>query len=157
MKILKKILLVLFVAFLIAQFFRPEKNIGSIESVNVFLTETNPPEDVKLILKENCFDCHSDVTSYPWYNAITPVNYWLADHIKHGKKHFNVSKWENYSVKKKDHKFDELIDEVEAKKMPLPSYTYTHRDANLSEAQIKAIVDWAENVRLGYALSPRPE
>ncbi|WP_299887424.1 heme-binding domain-containing protein [uncultured Lacinutrix sp.] len=157
MKIVKKILLVLLVAFVIAQFFRPEKNSGSIESVNAFLAETNPPENVKLILKENCFDCHSDNTNYPWYNNITPVNYWLADHVKHGKKHFNVSKWENYSIQKKDHKFDELVEEVEAKKMPLPSYTYTHRDANLTQEQIKAIVDWANLVRAGYALAPRPE
>ena len=50
------------------------------------MTETKPPEDVKTILKETCFDCHSDVTRYPWYNNITPVNYWLAAHIKNGKK-----------------------------------------------------------------------
>ena len=72
MKILKKILLVLFVALVVAQFFGPQKNEGTLASVDAFLAETNPPEDVKLILKESCYDCHSDVTRYPWYNNIAP-------------------------------------------------------------------------------------
>ena len=157
MKILKKILLILLVAFIIAQFFGPEKNEGDLASIEAFLTETNPPEDVKLILKETCYDCHSDVTRYPWYNNITPVNYWLADHVKHGKKHFNVSGWEGNSVKRKDHKFEELIEMVEEKEMPLPSYTWTHSEAKLTDAQMKSVIDWAKQVRLKYSLMPKPE
>ena len=49
MKIIKKILLFLLIVFLIAQFFSPDKNQGDIDSIDAFLTETNPPEDVKLI------------------------------------------------------------------------------------------------------------
>ena len=157
MKILKKILLLLLIAFVIAQFFGPEKNEGDIASVEPFYADTNPPEDVKIILKETCLDCHSDYTRYPWYNSITPVNYWMADHIDHGKKHFDLSKWSDYSVKKKDHKFEELIEMVEAKEMPLPSYTWTHGDAKLTDEQIKSVIDWAKNVRLKYGLEPRPE
>ncbi|OUR93287.1 cytochrome C [Flavobacteriales bacterium 34_180_T64] len=150
MKFIKKIGLVLLVVFIVAQFFGPEKNQGDLASIEAFLTETNPPENVKLILKESCFDCHSNVTRYPWYNTITPINYWMADHIKHGSKHFNVSKWEGATVKKKDHKFDELIEMVEAKEMPLPSYTWTHSEAKLTDAQIKLIIDWAKGVRSNY-------
>jgi len=126
MKILKKILLLLVVVFVIAQFFGPDKNEGSLESITAFTNETKPPEDVMMTLKSTCFDCHSNSTRYPWYNNITPVNYWLADHIDHGKGHLNFSEWENYSVKKKDHKLDEVIEMVEEKEMPLPSYTWTH-------------------------------
>jgi len=151
-KLLKKLGLALVIVFVLAQFFGPEKNDGDIATLDAFLADTNPPEDVKIILKSVCFDCHSDSTKYPWYNAITPVNYWLNDHIKHGKGHFNVSKWKDYSLKKKDHKFDELIEEVEEKEMPLPSYTWTHRDADLSPEQIKTVVTWANQVRTKYAL-----
>jgi hypothetical protein len=152
MKITKKILLVLLLVFLIAQFFGPEKNQSNLEDIKPFITETNPPKDVKSILENNCFDCHSNNTRYPWYNSITPVNYWLADHVKHGKGHFNVSEWSTYSMKKKDHKLDELIEEVEAKNMPLESYTYTHGDAKLTDDQIRQVTEWAKNVRAFYAL-----
>ena len=157
MKILKKILLVLFVALVVAQFIGPQKNEGTLDSVDAFLAETNPPEDVKLILKESCYDCHSDVTRYPWYNNITPVNYWLAEHVKDGKKHFNFSDWVGNSVKRKDHKFEELIEMVEEKEMPLNSYTWTHSEAKLNDAQIKSVVDWAKLVRVKYSLEPKPE
>lgn len=157
MKIVKKILLVLLIVFLIAQFFGPEKNEGSMESVTAFFEDTKPPENVKAILTEACFDCHSNATRYPWYNRITPVNYWMADHVKHGTKHFNVSTWKGNSIKRKDHKIEELIEMLEAKEMPLPSYTWTHGEARLSAAQIKEILKWAEQVRIGYALAPKPE
>ncbi|MDP5158161.1 MAG: heme-binding domain-containing protein [Flaviramulus sp.] len=157
MKLIKKILLALLLVFVVAQFFGPEKNLGNLSSIEPFLAETNPPEDVKLILKETCYDCHSDVTRYPWYNNITPVNYWLNDHVKDGKKHFNMSNWEGSSVKRKDHKFEELIEMVEEKEMPLESYTWTHSEAKLSDNQIKSVVDWAKNVRMMYALEPKPE
>jgi hypothetical protein len=157
MKKIKKILFFLIAAFLIAQFFGPEKNEGDLASIDSFYNETNPPENVKIILKESCNDCHSDVTRYPWYNNITPVNYWMASHVKDGKKHFNISNWEANSLKRKDHKFEELIEMVEDKEMPIDSYTWTHTEAKLTDAQIKAVVDWAKLVRAKYGLEPKPE
>ena len=157
MKIVKKVLLVLLIAFVIAQFFGPEKNEGDLASVEAFMAETKPPENVRIILKETCFDCHSDVTRYPWYNNITPVNFWLAEHVKDGKKHFNLSNWEGNSIKRKDHKFEELVEMVESKEMPLNSYTWTHGEAKLTDNQIKAVIDWAKLVRLKYALQSKPE
>ena len=151
MKILKTLGVTLLIAFIIAQFFGPERNNGDIKSVNAFLADTKPPAEVKEILLNTCFDCHSDHTRYPWYDKITPVNYWLAEHVNDGKKHFNVSKWNDYSDKKKDHKLDELAEEVEEKEMPLPSYTWTHGDADLSPEQIEAVETWVKNARLKYA------
>lgn len=151
MKVIKKILILLLVAFVIAQFFGPEKNEGDIAMVTSFFEDTNPPEEVKLILKESCMDCHSSFTRYPWYSAITPVNYWMADHVKNGSKHFNMSDWAEASLKKKDHKFDELIEMVESKEMPLPSYTWTHSEANLTDDQIESVLNWAKQVRSVYA------
>jgi len=157
MKIIKKILLLFLIVFVISQFFGPEKNEEDTTSIESFLTDTNPPENVKLILKESCYDCHSNFTKYPWYNNITPVNYWMAHHINEAKEELNFSKWNDYSVKKKDHKLDELIENVEEKEMPLPSYTWMHSDAKLSEVQIKSIVEWAKLTRVKYGLVPKPE
>ncbi|MEO9571176.1 MAG: heme-binding domain-containing protein [Polaribacter sp.] len=150
MKIIKKILLILLIILLISQFFGPDKNEGSLTSLETFISETNPPENVHKILKESCYDCHSNKTVYPWYSNITPVNYWLADHIKDGKKHLNFSNWNNYSLKKKEHKVDELYEEVEKGEMPLNSYTWTHSEANLTQDQIEAIVSWGKKVQADY-------
>ncbi len=157
MKILKKLLLLILVVFIIAQFFGPEKNEGDIATVDAFIEDTNPPKDVQVILKNACFDCHSDHTRYPWYNNITPINYWLASHVEDGKKHFDVSKWNDYSDKKKDHKLEELAEEVEEGHMPLPSYTWTHSDAKLSKEQIEAVEEWVKMARIKYVFLKDPQ
>ncbi len=73
MKILKKALVFLLIIFVIMQFFSPEKNQGEAISLVPFINETNPPEDVHKILKETCFDCHSDITRYPWLTVLLPL------------------------------------------------------------------------------------
>ncbi len=55
MKILKKILLLLLIVFVVAQFFGPEKNEGSIESIAAFYEDTKPPENVKAILTDSIY------------------------------------------------------------------------------------------------------
>jgi len=157
MKILKKILFLILIVFVIAQFFGPDKNNGDLASLDTFVSETKPSDEVMVVLKQGCFDCHSNYTRYPWYNKITPVNYWLDGHVKNGKEELNFSKWNEYSIKRKDHKMEEVIEMVEKKEMPLPSYTWTHKDAILTETQINAIIDWAQKVRLGYSLLPKPQ
>lgn len=150
MKIVKKILWLLLIVFIIAQFFGPEKNEGDITKIETFIAETNPPQNVKQILKESCFDCHTDVTRYPWYFNVTPVNYWIADHIEHGKDELNFSNWADYSLKRKEHKMEEVWEEVKEKEMPLDSYTWTHGDANLTDEQIEALVAWAKTIQENY-------
>jgi len=157
MKIVKNILISISVVLVLAQFFGPKKNDGDMATVAAFMTETNPPEDVKKILETACFDCHSSKTSYPWYNAITPVNYYLEEHIKEGQKHLNFSKWNAYSLKKKEHKMDELYEEVEAGEMPLNSYTWLHTDASLTTKQIAAVVTWGKKVQADYKQQMRTE
>lgn len=158
MKLGKKIAWALLIIFLAMQLYRPDKNTSpDTDHLALFLTETNPPEEVKAILKTSCFDCHSNQTRYPWYNNIAPVSWWLDGHIEEGKEHFNVSDWANYSGKKKDHKLEEVIETVEEGEMPLDSYTWTHEEARLTDAERKAVMAWAQQARTLYELGDRPE
>ena len=150
MKIIKKIAIALLVVFVGMQFFRPEKNQAEGDYVAAFIAETQPSPEVKGILKTACFDCHSANTEYPWYNNVAPVSYWLAEHIKDGKKHLDFSDWANYTDKKKDHKLEEVVEEVKKGEMPLNEYTWTHADARLTQEQITALVTWAEETRKKY-------
>lgn len=157
MKIVKKLTLALLVVFIGMQFYRPDKNVDITNHMDVFLSETNPPREVGMVLKQACYDCHSNNTLYPWYGNIAPVSYWLADHIDHGKGDLNFSDWENYSARKKDHKLEEVVEVMENREMPLNEYTWTHREARLTQAQRKAVMEWAERTRLLYQLDQRPE
>ena len=147
---MKKILISILLAFAIAQFFGPEKNNADISTFDSFIAETQPSEEVLSILSVACLDCHSNHTEYPWYNNITPINYWMGKHVVEGKKHFNISNWDTYSIEMKDHKIDEVMETVENNSMPFPSYTWTHKDAVLTQDQKQLIEDWAKGVRATY-------
>ena len=148
MKYLKYFSILLLLTFVVIQFIKPDKNNHGYQSVSLFEKETVPTKQIAMILKNNCYDCHSNQTNYPWYSEITPINYWLEDHIVDGKKHFNVSDWEKYSARKKDHKLEELVEFVESGEMPLDSYTWIHGD--LSQKDAKLLIQWVEILRIGY-------
>lgn len=147
-RIVKLILIVALVALAVIQFIPVERNEGGYQTVELFEVETMPTSQVATILKNSCYDCHSSQTNYPWYAQLAPVSFWLADHIEDGKKHFNVSEWNSYSEKKKDHKLEELVEEVEEGEMPLDSYTWIH--GNLSEEQKELVIQWAIMARTRY-------
>lgn len=157
MKLGKKIAWGLLLVFVGMQFIKPDKNLGLPEELEPFLVETNPSESVREILGRACMDCHSNQTSYPWYNQVAPVSYWIADHVKQGKGHLNFSAWDSYEAKRKDHKLEEVIETVESGEMPLKEYTWTHQGARLTSQERQALLDWAKNTRLLYALGTQPE
>ncbi len=47
-----------------------------------------------------------------------------------------MSDWEQYSDKKKDHKLEELIKEVEEGEMSLSSYTWIHGNLEIEEMEL---------------------
>ncbi|MBC2839467.1 heme-binding domain-containing protein [Robiginitalea sp. SC105] len=157
MKIGKKIAWALLLIFVVMQFIRPEKNEDTSDHLAAFLSETNPPDPVLHVMKTSCFDCHSNHTVYPWYNQVAPINYWLADHIEHGKGHLNFSAWTEYDTGEKDHKLEEIYETVESGEMPLKEYTWTHGEARLTQEQRDAVMDWVRVTRTRLASNALPE
>jgi len=143
-KTLKRILLVLLVAFIFMQFFRVDKSTPKIKKHRDFIAIAKPPQDIEKLLRNACYDCHSFETKYPWYSNVAPVSWWMNDHIVEGREHLNFSEWGTYNKKRSNHKLEECAEEVEEKKMPIDSYTWTHGDAKLSSADRKKLGDWFE-------------
>jgi len=143
---LKKFLFGLGVIVIIIQFFRPEKNVTNDLTYDIS-TAYVVPDQVNQILKVACNDCHSNKTEYPWYANVQPVAWWLNDHIKDGKSHLNFSEFTNKPIAIQNHKWEEAIEMVEEKEMPLESYTYLglHPDANLTSKQREVIINWAKD------------
>jgi len=147
MSILRKILLAVLIILIGIQFIRPAKNNGVLDNPKEIGKIVQVPENIKLILKTACYDCHSNQTFYPWYSEIMPLGWWLNHHVEEGKEHLNFSVFGDYSKKRQDHKLEEVKEETEEKEMPLESYTWYHKNASLSDDQIKLIVDWVDAAR----------
>lgn len=143
----KKILLGLVLAFLAVQFVRPEKNLSPAPSRTDLIALHPPPAEVKRLLQVGCYDCHSDNTRYPWYAELQPLGWWLAQHVRDGKRELNLSSFGELSPKKQASKLEEMVDVISRREMPLESYTITHRDAVFTEAQVKELNGWLEGLR----------
>lgn len=143
---LKKILIVLVIIVVIIQFFRPERNESDDMTYDIS-TKYEVPNQVNQILKVACNDCHSNKTEYPWYANVQPVAWWLNEHIVDGKRHLNFSEFTNRPIAIQNHKWEETIEMVEKKDMPLESYTYLglHSGANLTDAQRDVLINWAKD------------
>ncbi len=146
---LRKILIGLLIVFVVIQFIRPERN-KSTDNTKDIATVYAIPSDVQTILKTSCYDCHSNNTTYVWYDEIQPVRWWIENHIKEGKTELNFSEFATYPLKKQLHKIEEIGDVVDAGEMPLSSYTIAHTDAKLSEEQKQTLVDWSLSVLEGH-------
>ena len=146
---MKRILWALAVVLVLIQFYRPEKNISKEQSINAIELHYNVPQNVGTILRTSCYDCHSNNTKYPWYNNVQPVAIWLDEHINDGKKHLNFDEFNAYPLDRKRKKLKEISETIEENEMPLSSYTIIHGDAKLSEADKKALTNWANSLSDG--------
>lgn len=140
----KKILIAIAAIFLIMQFIRPATNNSDIHAANDISASITIPADVDNILKASCNDCHTNKTNNMWYQNIQPVGWWINNHIEEGKDELNFSEFNTYSVKRKAHKLEEIVEMVEENEMPLGSYTMIHGNAELNADQKKLIIDWAK-------------
>lgn len=142
----KKIVLLLLGLLAAAQVVRPQKNIAPAGATRPddFIGLHQPPDTVKRILENACYDCHSNHTRYPWYADVQPLRWWIDQHVRDGKRQLNFSEFGRLSPERAQAKLADCLDEVEDGRMPLKSYTLVHTDARLSTADAEALVTWME-------------
>jgi len=141
---LKVVLVILFLIFAGLQFLRPNFVNPPIIESNTLESDLNVPNEVNAILQRSCKDCHTNKTNYPWYANIQPIGWYLANHIKEGRRELNFSEWKNFSNQRKRRKLKEICEEVESREMPLRSYLLVHREAGLSDEDIRILCEWTK-------------
>ncbi|MDQ0783033.1 heme-binding domain-containing protein [Chryseobacterium sp. W4I1] len=144
---MKKVLVILLVAFIIIQFFPIDKTNPPPTPGMDFLKIKNTPEPVAKIISTSCYDCHSNETEYPWYSSISPASWFVKNHIDEGRKHLNFSTFAMYEPKQQAHKLEECIEMVEKEEMPLESYYVGHQDAKLTADQRKELIKYFKKVK----------
>ncbi|EAZ80969.1 heme-binding domain-containing protein [Algoriphagus machipongonensis] len=142
---IKKITIGIVIILVAIQFFPTDKNLSDDNTYHISKSY-DLPDNVNMILKNACNDCHTNSTNYPWYSNIQPIGFWLNGHITDGKRHLNFSEFTNRPLAYQNHKLEETIEMVEEKEMPLPSYTYLglHSEANMTEEERQVLIDWAK-------------
>ncbi len=144
MKLIMKILIGVALIIIAIQFFQPARNTSQAANEYDITKAVNVPENVQVLLKNACYDCHSNNTLYPWYSSIQPVGWFLANHIKNAKESLNFNEFANYSERRQLNNLEGINDEIRDNGMPLLSYRLMHKNARLSQSNKKLITDWSE-------------
>jgi len=137
---MKKIILYLAIAAVVV--------FGLIQLVPFGHDHTNPPTvsepqwaspEARALVKQSCFQCHSNETSWPWYSNVAPASWLVSMDVVLGRGHFNFSDWKNHPGE-----LDEMISQIQSGEMPPIQYTLFHPDAKLNDQQKQALIQALE-------------
>jgi len=111
------------------------------------LALTTTPPNVRAILDRSCRDCHSNDTRWPWYSHVAPISWLLLQHVHDARDRMNYSEWTSYDTDDQDKFLNGMCTLTKKGRMPLPSYLWIHRDAKLSDADVKTLCAWSDKMR----------
>jgi len=124
---MKKVLLWVVGIAVVIQFIRPDfKN----PRVNPKLALSGDKE-VMHILKNSCYDCHSNETKYPWYHNVAPVSWMMSSNIEGGRKALDFSNWASIDKQVKLKRLKRAKQLVNNEMMPKSEYLLIHDKAVL--------------------------
>ncbi len=111
----------------------PQKGRGTL------LQGANMPADAKAVLVTKCADCHSSETRWPLYARIAPGSWLIERDIVEGRKHMDLSRWEEMPTEKQQVLTAKIVQEAKSGDMPPPQYLLLHRYAKLTEADVQTL------------------
>jgi len=142
----KLIVLILVAIFILLQFFPIKKPSVTIDNPNDLIKTKTIPKNIAFLLKNACYDCHSNESRFPWYANVAPTKWMVYNHIKKARKKLNFSEWEILSTDDKADVLDDISSIVLEGEMPIKGYTIMHTEANLSETERETIASWADDL-----------
>ena len=101
----------------------------------------------RALFMTSCGDCHSNLTSWPWYTNIAPVSWLTQRDVDGGRAAFNVSQWDQ----PQDVSAQDIAEAIQGGSMPPWFYTPLHSAARLSAAQKRQLI---AGITRTFAASP---
>jgi hypothetical protein len=147
MKIIKILVALLMGALVAIQFVGIDKTAPDFNQENDLLTRKTPPAEMAQMLRNACYDCHSNETQWPWYSHFAPVNWMLEKHVIEGREKLNFSYWGEMEFEDRLFAVEEMIEEIEIGEMPMPGYVAMHKSAQLTDAQKQQFIDWLRSLQ----------
>jgi Haem-binding domain len=126
------------------QFTNPARTNPAPVGARDFLATNPPPEQVAVLIRNACYDCHSAETKWPWYSRVAPISWWVVGHVNDGRRHLNFSDWPQDDPRRARKKWNRIAEQIRYHDMPLSSYTWLHPEARLDAAQRDQIARWAD-------------
>ncbi|MFH7036232.1 cytochrome P460 family protein [Flavobacterium aquidurense] len=116
------------------------------------LTLNNVPKEVNVILRNSCFDCHSNTPNLSWYDKITPANFIVHSHINDARKVLNFSNWDSLPKPKQNAVLYYAFNKILSGEMPLPNYAALHPSAKLDDTSMKILKNYVNSIAVRKAV-----
>jgi cytochrome c551/c552 len=126
-------------AFVIAQFYQPERTNPVSDPASSFEAVARQPSEVISILKRACDDCHSNETVWPLYSKVAPASWLVVKDVQEGRTHLNFSEWGRFGPEMARTRLREVCEQVRGGNMPLWYYLPMHPTAKLSENEVSTL------------------
>jgi hypothetical protein len=97
------------------------------------------PPEVRQILRNSCYNCHSNETKLAWFDQVAPAYWLVVSDVKRARAHVNFSEIGAQPAAKQRATLFEAVNQVQAGAMPLPSYRRLHPDAVLTAEQLAVL------------------
>ena len=109
------------------------------------IDRTNPPTtqepkwsspEARALVKDHCFQCHSNETEWPWYSYIAPASWLIKYDVVRGRDQFNFSEWDQNPGT-----LSQMVRQIQRGSMPPIQYTLFHPRSNMNAQQKQALID----------------
>jgi len=139
-RVLARIIALLIVGFLGAQFIRPELANPRVTA------ELQTPAEVKRILKKSCYNCHSNETQLSWFDKPVPAYWIVLKHVREGRKHLNFSDIGALPAAQQNGALFESVSQIELGAMPLPAYEKLHPESTVTPEELAVLKNYLNSL-----------
>jgi hypothetical protein len=104
--------------------------------------EVQAPPEIRRILDQSCYSCHSDQRRLSWFDQIVPA-YWLVRHdILSARAHLNFSTLGSKPAAAERAALFEAVNMIQFGAMPLPMFLKLHPEAKVTPEELAALKAW---------------
>ncbi|MBT1706308.1 heme-binding domain-containing protein [Chryseosolibacter indicus] len=117
--------------------------------------------DIGQVLRNSCYNCHSNETKLKWFDELAPAYWLVTSHIRQARAALNFSEWDKLTPPQQKAKLFWGLNRILANEMPPPEYSLLHPEAHLSTDDIDAIKRYLvkispRNLSVKNGTSPAP-
>jgi hypothetical protein len=124
------------VVFLGMQCIRPELTNPPV------VADIQAPAPVKQILRNSCYNCHSNETRFVWFDKIAPAYWFVADDVKLAREHMNFSEFGQMPGPRQKAFLYEAVNQIQLGAMPLWSYKIAHPGSIVTAEELAVLKDY---------------
>lgn len=108
------------------------------------IDRSNPPvtqepkwssPEARALVKSQCFSCHSNETTWPWYSYIAPASWLIKSDVEEGRDRFNFSNWDQ-----RPGHLDEMVRQINRGGMSPIQYSLFHPETHLTDQQKQSLI-----------------